>query len=103
MFYNRKPQSRASYFFGMAFIYPVEPLEHTALVFFWDSNAVILYRNTDIVLIFCKADTDASALFVVLDRIVANIKQHFLQNIGNCVKLYSVPFYIEMNVLLFWQ
>ena len=47
VFYNGKSQSRAADFFGMAFVYPIEPLKNPFLVLLRDTDSRIGNREND--------------------------------------------------------
>ena len=82
MLHNGKSKSRTSRFTGMTLIYTIEPFKDPLLIFLCNSDSGICHRyHCPSVSSAGNRHFDLTVLAVVLDRIVAEIVDHLIENL----------------------
>ena len=98
MLYDGKPQSGTSYFFGVTFVYAVKPFKDPGLFFLRDSDSRIFYAETHLPAVLPQRDQHPSPLSVILYGIIAEIINHFHQDLPDSVDLYRCGLRRDGNV-----
>jgi LPXTG-motif cell wall-anchored protein len=81
MFYDCEAQAGSAGFAGPAFVDSVESFKDALLLVFGDADAGVLYREKGVVLLLAGPDQDGAVFAIVLDGILDEVFDEFLQEV----------------------
>ena len=77
-----RPQAGAADLFGMALIHPVKTFKDALLILRGDADTVVLHSKDRVTRLHIYGHLHPAGRFVILDRIVAEVKDHLIQDLG---------------------
>ena len=94
---DRKAETRSADLLGMALVYAVEALEDPLLIRLRDADAGIRNREDRLLIGAGHLHFDGAVVIVIFDRVVAEIKEHFLDNDRNALHRCAVTLQLHRD------
>ena len=94
---DRKAETRSADLLGMALVYAVEALEDPLLIRLRDADAGIRNRENRLLIGAGHLHFDGAVVIVIFDCVVAEIKEHFLDNDRNALHRCAVTLQLHRD------
>ena len=85
----------------MAFVHPVKTLKDPALFTFWNADSIVYHTVKRMSLTVSDHDTHMPILFCITDRIIRNVKKHFIQYMADALDFLGISSKFQGYIFLF--